>query len=388
LHGLPIKKNSLKKGDHSVRLLICAGGTGGGVYPALTVLQELGNEADPVLWVGGDNGMEAELVRRQNIPFASIPAAGVHGVGSRALPGNLVKLARGTLASRRILREFRPDVLLFTGGYVAVPMAVMGIPLNSLLYVPDIEPGLALRTLARYSDCIAVTAEDSQKYFSKKKRIVVTGYPTRAELSSWTREKGLQTLGLSSDIPVLLIFGGSKGSRSINQAVVKILEPLLSRAQVIHVSGQLDWNEVLAAKLKLPEPLRKQYYPFPYLHEEMGAALAVADLAICRAGASTLGELPLVGLPAILVPYPFAWRYQKVNADYLVKHGAAKLLGNAQLCDRLLPMILELLDNTAQLGQMGVAMRALSRPDAAQQIAGLLRELAHSAPQKGRLTTW
>ena len=357
------------------------------MYPALTVLQELGNEAD-VLWVGGEGGMEAELVNRHNIPYTGIPAAGVHGVGLRALPGNLVKLARGTLASRRILRNFRPDVLLFTGGYIAVPMAVMGIPINSLLYVPDIEPGLALRTLARYSDCIAVTVDDSRKFFTGKKRIEVTGYPTRADLSHWTRERGLQTLGLNTEKPVLFVFGGSKGSRSINQAVLSNVEQLLSRTQIVHLSGHVDWDAVQQAKQKMPAELARNYHPYPYLHEEMGAAFAAADLAICRAGASTLGELPLFGLPAILVPYPYAWHYQKVNAAYLVHHGAAKVITNALLGDRLLPMILELLDNPAQLGKMRVAMGALSRPGSARLIAGLLRELAQTAPQKGRLTTW
>ena len=132
------------KGGHTVRLLICAGGTGGGVYPALSVLQALKNDAQPVLWVGGEGGMEADLVTRSGVPFTAIPAAGVHGVGLRTLPGNLLRLARGTLAARRILAEFRPDVLLFTGGYVAAPMAFAGRHIPSLVYCPDIEPGLAL----------------------------------------------------------------------------------------------------------------------------------------------------------------------------------------------------------------------------------------------------
>ena len=148
-----------------MRLLICAGGTGGGVYPALSILQAIGNRASEVLWVGGEGGMEADLVATRGIPFKSVPAAGVHGVGISKLPGNLVKFAKGIIASQKILRQFNPDVLLFTGGFVAIPMALAGIRFNSLLYVPDIEPGLALRTLARYSDKIALTADESIRYF-------------------------------------------------------------------------------------------------------------------------------------------------------------------------------------------------------------------------------
>jgi UDP-N-acetylglucosamine--N-acetylmuramyl-(pentapeptide) pyrophosphoryl-undecaprenol N-acetylglucosamine transferase len=357
------------------------------VYPALTVLQALGREADPVLWVGGEGGMEEELVTRQHIPYTGIPAAGVHGVGLRALPGNLMRLARGTMASRRILREFRPDVVLFTGGYVAVPLAVMAIPRNSLLYVPDIEPGLALKTLARFADQIAVTAPDSRAYFNPNKPVVETGYPIRPELMNWTPEKGRQALGLRDDRPVLMVYGGSKGARSINRALLTGLETLLKQVQIVHLTGTLDWNEVKAAADRLPADLAAQYHPYPYLHEEMGAAFASADLVVCRAGASTLGELPYFGLPAILVPYPYAWRYQRVNADYLVQHQAARVLEDRELADRLTAEILDCFARPEELAQMSQAMQSLARPQAAESIATMLRELAHANPNR-RMTTW
>ncbi len=178
-----------------MRLLICAGGTGGGVYPALAVLEALkglqveksrvSKTAQPanleIIWVGSEGGMEAELVKRAGLPYRSIPAAGVHGVDLRSLPRNFLQLARGVLASRRILRGFRPDVLFFTGGYVAVPMAFAGQRFPMLLYVPDIEPGMALKTIARFADRITVTTPDSKRYFSKS--VIVTGYPLRPDLS-------------------------------------------------------------------------------------------------------------------------------------------------------------------------------------------------------------
>lgn len=358
------------------------------MYPALTVLSELGDDADAVLWVGGEKGMESDLVTRQNVPFAGIPAAGVHGVGLGRLPGNILQLARGAAASRRILREFQPDVLFFTGGYVAVPMALVGIPLNSLLFVPDIEPGLALKTLARFSDCLAVTAPESRSYFSAEKRVEVTGYPVRPDLRRWTRESGRAALNLPDDQPVLLIFGGSKGARSINQAVIGNLTGLLELAYVVHISGQLDWEEVSAAANALPEELAGRYRPFPYLHEEMGAALASADLAVSRAGASSLGELPFFGLPAVLVPYPYAWRYQKVNAQYLAECKAAVVLEDHRLHAELLLVVRELLADPQKLSVMRRAMQSLSRPNAAQDIANLLRELAARPARKGKRTLW
>jgi UDP-N-acetylglucosamine--N-acetylmuramyl-(pentapeptide) pyrophosphoryl-undecaprenol N-acetylglucosamine transferase len=136
------------------------------VYPALAILQALGNEAENVLWVGSEGGMERELVLRAQIPFQAIPAAGVHGVGWRQLPRNILHLMRGTLAARRILRAYQPDVLLFTGGYVGVPMAIAGRFIPSLVFVPDIEPGLALKLMSRFAHTIAVTTPRFAPLFS------------------------------------------------------------------------------------------------------------------------------------------------------------------------------------------------------------------------------
>lgn len=345
------------------------------MYPALAVHKALASQHTGLqtLWVGGEGGMEARLVERAGIPFRAIPAAGVHGVGLRQLPGNLLKLARGAAAARRILGEFQPDVLFFTGGYVAVPMALAGRRTPILLYIPDIEPGLALKTLARFADRIAVTAEESAHYFARRERVAVTGYPVRPELAAWSRQEARQTLNLSAEAPVLLVFGGSKGARSINRAVLAHLPALLEMAQIVHISGELDWPEVEARAKELGSP---RYHPHPYLHEEMGAALAAADLALSRAGASTLGEYPLFGLPSILTPYPYAWRYQKVNADYLVRNGAALLLEDARLAEGLLPAVRDLLQEPARLDAMRSAVKSLARPQAVAEIGRLLLELA------------
>ncbi len=366
--------------------MICAGGTGGGVYPALAVHEALNvqpfdlaqgkRSTFNVLWVGSEGGMEASLVQRAGIPFTAIPAAGLHGVGLRALPGNLGKLARGYFASRRILREFRPDALFFTGGYLAAPMAVAGRKIPTLLYVPDIEPAMALKTIARFADRIAVTAPTSKNPFPSRTRVVETGYPVRADLLKWKHAEARAVFNLHDEKPVLLITGGSRGARSINQAVLAHLSSLLELAQVIHVSGELDWPTVEAAANSQSGTSRRDYHAYPYLHEEMGAALAASDLVVSRAGASTLGEYPLLGLPAVLVPYPHAWRYQKVNADFLASRGAAVVLEDDQLKDELPVLARSLLKDAARREKMREAMRALARPQAARQIAQELFELA------------
>lgn len=345
------------------------------MYPAISVLQALKNERVDVLWVGGEGGMEADLVRREGIAYQAIPAAGVHGVGFWRLPGNILALGRGVLAARRILQAYRPDVLFFTGGYVAFPVAVAGRSIPSLVYVPDIEPGLAIKSIARYASRIAVTAEESRQYFSEPQKVVVTGYPVRRSLLDWTRETARERLNLDPEQPVLLFFGGSKGARSINRAVLHHIDGLLTLGQVVHITGRLDWEHVNEERDRLPADFRERYHIYPYLHEEMGAALHAADLVVARAGASTLGEFPLVGVPAILVPYPHAWRYQKVNADYLTRNGAAILLEDADLWGKLLLTVQALMESPARLKAMREAMRSLAKPEAAESLGQLLLAL-------------
>ena len=319
--------------------------------------------------------MEAGLVKRAGIPFKEIPAAGLHGVNPLRLPGNIAAILRGIKASQKILADFKPDALFFTGGFVAFPMAWAGRALPSLLYVPDVEPGMALKALARFATKIALTTEESRAYFADPQKLAVTGYPLRADLGQWNRAKAREHFDIEPNKKVLLAFGGSKGARSINQAITYHLPEILKTADVIHISGELDWPRIEAYKAQLPLTLRGSYHAYPYLHEEMGAALAAADLVVSRAGASCLGEYPHFGTPAILVPYPYAWRYQKVNADSLANHGAAEILEDAMLEPTLGATVRNLLHNAPRLAQMKKAMAGLAKPNAANEIAELLYSL-------------
>jgi UDP-N-acetylglucosamine--N-acetylmuramyl-(pentapeptide) pyrophosphoryl-undecaprenol N-acetylglucosamine transferase len=338
--------------------------------------------------------MEADLVKRAGVAYRAIPAAGVHGVGLRALPGNLWRLSRGYLAASRVLREFRPQVLLFTGGFVAVPVALaarFGLRPNkrplSLVYMPDVEPGLALKTLIRFADQVAVTNEASRAFIPGRVKVTVSGYPVRSDLKPMSKAQGRSILNLRADLPTLLVLGGSKGARSINRALMAVLPQLLAEMQVVHISGQLDWAEVLANRQKLTAEQAGRYLTSPYLHEEMGAALAAADLVVSRAGASTLGEYPQFGLPAVLVPYPYAWRYQRTNAAYLAEREAAVLLPDEELSQRLLPVVQEIMHADNRRKRMGQAMSALAQPGAASMIAEIIIDLAMKAAREGK-PTW
>jgi undecaprenyldiphospho-muramoylpentapeptide beta-N-acetylglucosaminyltransferase len=338
------------------------------VYPALAVVAALGKSAE-VLWVGGEGGMEAALVERAGIPFTAIPAAGMHGVGLRRAPGNAMQLMRGWRAARSLIQEYQPDVLFFTGGYVAVPVAFAGGDTHTACFVPDLEPALALQIISRRADIIAITTDESRKYYKQEKNIVVSGYPTRYDAGAINQDDARKALELQDGVPVILVFGGSRGARSINEALWNVLDEVLELAQILHITGELDWPGTAARQEKVPADLAHRYHPYAYLHEEMAFALASADLVVSRAGAATMGEFPLFGLPAILVPYPHAWRYQKTNAAYLEKEGAAVVLEDAALFENLLPTLKELLTNEPRLHAMSAASRSLARPDAAEIIA-------------------
>lgn len=361
-----------------MRLLITAGGTGGHVYPALAVASEL-PPGTPVLWIGTAKGMEGELVTREGIKFESVQAGAVVGVGALGAMWGLARLAWGAAQAARLVMHFRPDALFVTGGYTAIPVALVcwlaRVPI--LVYLPDIEPGSAVRLVARFAAKVAVTTEASRAYFPIEK-IVVTGYPLRPALlrAAAERERARSHFALAEGRPTVLVFGGSRGARSINLTLLNVLDDLLADFEIIHVTGQLDWLAVAGRRARMSEEQRLHYHAFAYLHDDMGLAFAAADVVVCRSGASVLGELPMFGLGAILVPYPHAWRYQKVNADYLAERGAAVRLNDDELKMKLSATIRELLGDATRLQAMQAASRALAVPDASRRIAAELLQLA------------
>jgi UDP-N-acetylglucosamine--N-acetylmuramyl-(pentapeptide) pyrophosphoryl-undecaprenol N-acetylglucosamine transferase len=373
--------------------MICGGGTGGHVYPALTIAEQLLSEGQShashllargdLLYVGSEGGIEEELVSRANIPFAAIPAAGLRGKGPQEVARNLWTMGRGLMAAWHLISRFNPHVLFATGGYATVPVALAarrrGVPI--LVYLPDIEPGLAVRLLSHLARHVAVTADASHSFFPAGKA-VTTGYPVRKRLLTADKATSRRVLDLKEEWPVLLVFGGSQGARSINRALVGGLPALLQACQVLHISGRRDAAEAQAQRQALPAMLRERYHLYEYLHEEMADALAAADLAVARAGASVMGELPACGLPGVLVPYPYAGAHQKLNARYLADRGAAIILNDSDLSERLIPTVLELLGGDERLAQMRAAARSLARPEAASHIVDLLWQLARPSTEE------
>ena len=332
-----------------------------------------------LIFVGSMDGFERPLVEQAGVNFAhydEVRAGPLHGVNPLRALVSVVNLSVGTVQALSLVRKYQPQTLLLTGGWVGLPVAMaakmMRIPV--LIYLPDIEPGLTIQMLKRFANRVAVTVAESIVYF-RPGETVVTGYPVRQAVAKTSRADAVANFGLDPQRKTLLVFGGSRGARSINEALLAILPDLLADGvQVVHISGTLDWPQVEARRNTLFESAN--YHAFPYLHDDMGLALAAADLVVSRAGASVLGELPLFGLASILVPYPYAWRYQKVNADYLADRGAAVRMDDQDMAQKLLPTIRSLLADSERLAQMRACAAALAQPDAARLLAQELARLA------------
>ena len=338
-----------------------------------------------IRYVGEAGGIEETLARRADIAFSAVDSGQIRGRAPWTVARNLARMGRGAQQCSAIIREFKPDVAFITGGYVAAPLAWATsrarprVPL--LIYLPDLTPGQAIRFTSRLADVVAVSFPEVAPHFPGK--AVVTGYPVRPELRATDKAAARVALNLRQDLPLLLVFGGSRGSHSINQALLTALPQLLPICQIVHISGQLDWPEIGDSGLRIASSLAAQsgqseirYHPFPYLHDEMVQALAAADLVIARAGASVLGEFPAVGLPSILVPYPYAGQHQNANAAYLADRGAALAVPDGELASRLAPTVLNLFGEPERLAAMVASAKALARPEAAAAIANKLRQLA------------
>jgi len=364
-----------------VKLIISGGGTGGHVYPALAAAQSLNRQQGEVgalteiLWIGSVGGMEQALVERAGLTIELITATGLRGKDPVAALRGVWTLGRGYKQSRQVIRRFQPDALFVTGGYVSVPVTLAawqaGVPV--IIYLPDIEPGLAIKFLARFAARVAVTTAETCNFF-RPGLTVVTGYPVRAELAAGpvdeaARATARQRLGLGTERPVILVFGGSRGARSINFAVGGQIKSYLEVGQVVHISGRLDENWVRSRRTELSPDLQARYHVWPYLHEEMSSALKAADMVISRAGASVLGEYPAIGLPAILVPYPYAGTHQAANADYLVRHGAAMRIDDTVLERDLKDIALSLIKDHERLRAMSNSSSRLAKRDAADRLA-------------------
>ena len=271
----------------------------------------------------------------------------------------------------------RPAAVFTTGGYVAIPVllaaAVLRIP--SVLWDGNVVPGRSVRLVARLATVIAVSHAETGAALARP-RTYVTGTPIRS-LSGVDVDEARERFGTRPGERILLVFGGSQAVRRINDALAAALPRLVERVRVVHVTGDAGYAAALAAREALPAELRDRYRPAPFLHgEDMTLALAAADLAVGRAGASTLAEAAAFALPTAIVPYPHAAGHQRLNAEAFAEAGAAVLIEDEDLDAERLLEVAGLLADPARHAVMSAAARDLARPDAAVALADLVLAVA------------
>jgi UDP-N-acetylglucosamine--N-acetylmuramyl-(pentapeptide) pyrophosphoryl-undecaprenol N-acetylglucosamine transferase len=377
-----------------MRLLIAGGGTGGHIYPALAVARSLRArpEAPDLAWLGGHRGLEAGIVRAAEIPFRRLALRSLRTVERDAhVVVDPIRLGLSVLQAAAILARDRPAAILTTGGYVAIPvlLAAAGLRIPVLLWEGNVIPGRSVRATARLADVLAVSFAQTCVALRSGAPCYVTGTPIR-DLREVDRSAARARFEVPASARLILIFGGSQAVRRFNAAVADALPRLVERVHVIHVTGDDGYAAALAGREALPAALRDRYRPYPFLRDEMVAALVAADLVVGRAGSSTLAEVTALGLPMVVVPYPHAAGHQRANARVLADAGAARLVEDDAFDAAALLNAATLLDDPAAHARMAAAARGLGRPFAAEAVADLViaaaqrRSLPDAALIEGR----
>jgi UDP-N-acetylglucosamine--N-acetylmuramyl-(pentapeptide) pyrophosphoryl-undecaprenol N-acetylglucosamine transferase len=354
-----------------LRVLFAAGGTGGHIFPAIAIADEVKGRypGAEILFVGTRRKIGARLISQAGYRLKTITAWSLpRRLSLRTLIFPAV-LVLEILQAAWIMLGFRPRVAMGTGGYASGPVLVtawvLGIPV--VIQEQNLLPGVTTRVLTMIARQVNVSFEQSKKYFSSHRNLVVSGNPTRKEIGTVTRSKALKKLGLDSSKKTLFVFGGSQGASRINQALLEALGEL-SRAnhlQILWQTGNRDYPEVERKTASITLPITLWNFI-----DDMASALGAADLVISRSGATTIAELTKCGLPSILIPYPYATTgHQEENARLLLEAGACYLILDKDLNGRsLTAVVVEMLSDKRRLQQMAENSRKLARPKAAELI--------------------
>lgn len=380
-----------------LRLIATGGGTGGHTYPAITTIRatrQLLHEAGvglEVLYVGSASGLEARVAEQEQLPFQAVStgklrrsANPLRMISSQNLR-DAGRLARGLVEGRRVVCAFRPDVVLSTGGYVAVPVGLAAATVGAALLVHEqtTRLGLANRILVRRATAIALSSPTSVELLpaGMRPRAVVTGNPIRVELLDGDADRGVKALGWTgwdASLPTVYVTGGAQGSVQINRLVADVLDWLLQRANVVHQCGATSLAQLQRRAEQLPDELACRYRLIEFVGAELADVQALADVVVSRSGAGTLAELTALGKPSVLIPLvPTGGDEQQHNARYLQQAGAARaLLGKSPSPADLADALEGLIADPELRADMAARAAQLGRPQAAHDLATVLLDLA------------
>ncbi len=368
-----------------MRCLVTGGGTGGHIYPAVAVAKEV-QEILPragVLYVGTKTGMESSLVPKEGLNFETVRSSGIVGKSLFTAIKGVYNAVLGMGDARRILKCFRPDVVLGTGGYVSGPVVLaaklMGIP--CAIQEQNAVPGKTNLALSKKVDKIFAAWEYSLKYFPKRSKVKVTGNPVKGSLFTGSKAEGRTFFGLD-DKPTLLVLGGSRGAQALVEAIAEIAGQGINDVQVLLITGRAYYKKAVAALGAEPEDgiegaKTGNIIIRPYVYK-MEMAYNACDLVLGRAGGMTLAEITGLGLPSIIVPSPnVAGNHQEYNARALEEAGAAVVIREGpSVVQGIRDVLFRLIGHSEELRRMSEASKKIGRPDASRDIARELVALA------------
>ncbi|MBO2943204.1 undecaprenyldiphospho-muramoylpentapeptide beta-N-acetylglucosaminyltransferase [Paenibacillus sp. F411] len=362
-----------------MRVVLTGGGTGGHIYPAVAIARQCEAESanNAFLYIGSEKGLEARLVPQEGLPFESIDITGFRRKLSMDNVKTIMRFFKGVTRSKKLLTEFKPDVVIGTGGYVCGPVvyaaAKLGIP--TMIHEQNAIPGLTNQFLSRYADTVAVSFKGSEGAFRKGKRVVYTGNPRATSVQSANRERGFASLGIPMNSKVVLITGGSRGANVINQAMIGMASRLeqLEDVHFVYVTGDIYFEKTREAVLQMLGTMPNRLHIVPYINN-MPEVLAAASLIVNRAGASFLAEITSLGIPSILIPSPNVTNnHQEANARELEEAGACRMILEKELTEeRLWKDITDIVQDPALQASMSRESKRLGKPDSA---AVILKEI-------------
>ncbi|TCS84413.1 undecaprenyldiphospho-muramoylpentapeptide beta-N-acetylglucosaminyltransferase [Tepidibacillus fermentans] len=369
-----------------MKVVLSGGGTGGHIYPALAMAKEIKKQVPNAefLYIGSKKGLEKGIVEKAGFSFVEIEITGFKRKLSFDNVKTILRFLKGVQTSKKYLREFQPDIVIGTGGYVCGPVlyAASKEKIPTIIHEQNVIPGLTNQFLSRFVDVVAISFEGARPYFSNAKRIELTGNPRATEVVNANPMNGFQALGISPSKRIILFVGGSRGAKAINESFLEVL-PSLTQYEDYHfvyVTGEVHYEniqkEIKNRGIDLNQYSNVSIFPFLY---NMPEILAATSLIVSRAGASTLAEITALGVPAILIPSPYVTNnHQEKNAKWLEEQGAAKMIREKELNGQLLlETILEMM-NEQNREKVVHASKMIGQPDAAGRMVSIMKTLLHT----------
>lgn len=354
-----------------MRVIIAGGGTGGHLFPGVALANHIKDKYpdSTIVFVGTERGLEAKVIPKMGYELKLISVRGFVGKSINDKASSVLKLLKSLKECKIILNSINPSIVFGVGGYASLPMVFMAAlkKIPTVILEQNTVPGLANKILGKFVDAIAITYQETIEHFPMEK-VYLTGTPIRKEILFGDKERAIKLFDLQKNRITLLIFGGSLGARKINKAITEglpYLLPLKDKIQIIHQTGDLDYDWVTKEYKRLS--FKATVLPFIF---DMAEAYAVADLIICRAGASTVAEITALGKASILIPYPYAaYNHQELNARRLLSRGACEMILDRELNGEIISRkITEIINNPELKREMELASIAFGKPNAAEKI--------------------